>query len=83
MTQPAHPTPSKPIPITPSWGLNCITTACAATSHNAPGLKALGTMDKQPQRIPTWLSIDLTIIAVSVIIIAVGVWIGFEGPPFP
>ena len=40
-------------------------------------------MDKQPQRIPTWLSIDLAILAVSVIIIAAGVWIGFEGPPRP
>ena len=35
-------------------------------------------MDKQPQRIPTWLSIDLAILAVSVIIIAFGVWMGFE-----
>jgi hypothetical protein len=49
--------------------VNCIT-VCAATSQ--------GTMDKQPQRIPTWLSIDLAILAVSVII-----WIGFEGPPRP
>jgi hypothetical protein len=33
--------------------------------------------------IPTWLSIELAILAVSVIIIAAGVWIGFEGPPLP
>jgi len=41
-------------------------------------------MDKQRQRIPTWLTVDVTVIAVSLIIIAVGVWIiGFEGFALP
>jgi len=34
-------------------------------------------------RFPTWLTVDVTVIAISMIIIAVGVWIGFEGPSFP
>jgi hypothetical protein len=37
----------------------------------------------KPQRVPTWLTVDVTVIAVSMIIIAVGVWIGFEGPSLP
>jgi hypothetical protein len=37
-------------------------------------------MDKQPKRIPTRLSIDLTILAASAILIVVGVWIGVQGP---
>jgi len=40
-------------------------------------------MDMQSRRIPTWLTVDLTIIAVSMIMIAAGVWIGFEGPSLP
>jgi hypothetical protein len=40
-------------------------------------------MDKHLRRIPMWLTMDLTIIAVSAILIAVGVWIGFEGPSLP
>jgi len=36
-------------------------------------------MGKQRRRIPRWLSVDLMIFAVSLIIIAVGVWIGLEG----
>ena len=37
-------------------------------------------MDKQTKRIPNWLSIDLAILAASVIIIAAGVWVGLQGP---
>jgi hypothetical protein len=39
-------------------------------------------MGKQSPRIPTRLSLDFIILAVSIIIIAFGVWIGFEGAPF-
>ena len=35
-----------------------------------------------PKRVPMWLSVDLTILAVSVIILAAVMWIGFEGLPF-
>jgi hypothetical protein len=35
-------------------------------------------MGKQLKRMPRWLSVDLTILAVSLIIIAVGVWMGIE-----
>ena len=35
-------------------------------------------MGKQLKRMPRWLSVDLTIFAVSAIIIAFGVWMGFE-----
>jgi hypothetical protein len=35
-------------------------------------------MGKQLKRMPRWLSVDLTILAASVIIIAFGVWMGFE-----
>jgi thiamine transporter ThiT len=38
-------------------------------------------MKKQLRRIPKWLSVDLTLIAVSVIILAAGVWIGLAGMP--
>jgi hypothetical protein len=41
------------------------------------------TMDKQPTRIPTWLSVDLTMLAASVIIFAATIWIGFGFLPFP
>jgi hypothetical protein len=44
--------------------------------------KAHGTMGKQSQRISTRLSLDFIILAVSIVIIALGVWIGFEGAPF-
>jgi len=40
------------------------------------------TMDKQLKGIPSWLSVDLTILAASVVIFATVVWIGFEGPLF-
>jgi hypothetical protein len=35
-------------------------------------------MGKQLKRMPRWLSVDLTILAVSLIISAVGVWMGIE-----
>jgi len=63
-------------------GVTCFTCVTAFAVHNAPGLKAQ-TMDKHLRRIPMWLTMDLTIIAVSAILIAVGVWIGFEGPSLP
>lgn len=41
-------------------------------------------MDEQPStRMPAWLTIDVIIIAIGLVIIGIGVWIGFEGPPFP
>jgi len=34
-------------------------------------------MDEQPTtQIPSWLKIDLTIIALSAIVIAIGIWMG-------
>jgi hypothetical protein len=34
-------------------------------------------MDEQPTtQIPSWLTIDLTIIALSAIVIAIGIWMG-------
>ena len=63
--------------------MNCITIARAAPVDNVPGTQRRKTMDKQLIRMPRWLSVDLAIIAVSVILIAAGVWIGFEGPPLP
>jgi hypothetical protein len=35
-------------------------------------------MGKQLKRMPRWRSVDLTIFAVSLIIIAFGVWMGIE-----
>jgi len=40
-------------------------------------------MDRQQQRIPTWLTVDVTIIAASIIIIAAAIWIGFKGFALP
>ena len=40
-------------------------------------------MDKQPSRIPFSLTIDVTLIVVDVILVSVGVWLGFtELQPF-
>jgi len=36
-------------------------------------------MDRRTRRIPTWLTVDMTIIAASIIIIAAAMWFGFEG----
>ena len=42
------------------------------------------TMPEQPStRMPAWLTIDLAVIAISLIIIGIGIWIGFDGPAFP
>jgi hypothetical protein len=41
-------------------------------------------MDRQPRRIPTWLTVDnIAIIAASIIIIAAATWIGFESFALP
>jgi hypothetical protein len=32
-------------------------------------------MDEQPSAFPTWLTVDLTVIAISMIIIGIGIWI--------
>ena len=41
-------------------------------------------MDKQPStRVPAWLTIDVIIIALGLVIIGVGIWIGFDGRSFP
>ena len=41
-------------------------------------------MEEQPStRAPAWLTIDIMITVGAVIIIGIGIWIGFEGPPFP
>jgi len=40
-------------------------------------------MDEHPRHIPTWLAIDLSIIALSAVLIAVGIMIGFEGISLP
>jgi hypothetical protein len=37
-----------------------------------------------PQRsIPKWLTIDLAIIVLGLVIMGIGVWIGFDGHSFP
>ena len=36
-------------------------------------------MDKQPKRVPTWLSVNLAILAASAIMIVAGAWIGIQG----
>lgn len=33
-------------------------------------------MGKSAKSIPRWLTIDLTVIAISMLIIAIGIWIG-------
>ena len=43
------------------------------------GVQRRNTMDRRTRRIPTWLTVDMTIIAASIIIIAAAMWIGFEG----
>ena len=40
-------------------------------------------MDKLQQRIPTWLTVDVTIVTFSLIIIAAAVWIGLVGFALP
>jgi hypothetical protein len=40
-------------------------------------------MDKQSQRIPTRLWLDFMVLAASIIIIAFGVWIGFQDASLP
>jgi hypothetical protein len=59
--------------------VTCFTGFVTIAVHNVPGGKGAMTMDWQSRRIPTWLTVDLTIIAASIIMIAAAVWIGFEG----
>jgi hypothetical protein len=40
-------------------------------------------MHEQPSWIPNWLTIDFVLIVAGAIVIAIGIWIGFAGPPFP
>lgn len=35
------------------------------------------------RRIPTWLTTDLIIIVLGMVIIGVGIWIGFDGHSLP
>jgi hypothetical protein len=62
--------------------VTCFTGIAIIAVHNASGSLRRKPMGK-PQRFLTWLTVDVTVIAISMIIIAVGVWIGFEGPSFP
>jgi hypothetical protein len=40
-------------------------------------------MDKQPSRIPFWLTIDVTLVVIGLVLVSVGVWLGFtEIQPF-
>jgi hypothetical protein len=55
--------------------VNYLTFVSAAMVHDAPGHRRR-VMDEQPSTFPTWLTIDLTVIAVSVVIIGIGIWIG-------
>jgi hypothetical protein len=40
-------------------------------------------MDRRSRRIPTWLTVDVTIITLSLFIIAAAAWIGFVGFALP
>ena len=41
-------------------------------------------MDEQPStQIPAWLTIDIMVIVMSVVIIEIGIWIGLDGPALP
>jgi hypothetical protein len=51
--------------------------------HNAPGGQRRKTMDRRSRRIPTWLTVDMIILAASIIFIAAAMWIGFEGFALP
>ena len=36
-------------------------------------------MDKQPQtKIPLWLTVDVTIIVIGVVLVSLGAWLGFS-----
>ena len=42
-----------------------------------------GQMDKQPSRIPFSLTIDVTLIVIGLVLVSVGIWLGFtEIQPF-
>lgn len=34
-------------------------------------------MDKRPSSIPNWLSVDLTLIAIGIVLAVFGVWLGY------
>jgi hypothetical protein len=55
-----------------------ITSTRAALVHHVPGLKRRKTMKpskRLPKWIPMWLTIDVAIILVGMVIIAGGIWI--------
>jgi hypothetical protein len=63
--------------------LTVVTRFAAIAIHNAPGLEVQTMIERQPRRIPTWLTVDLTIIAASIIIIAAAMWVGLMGFALP
>lgn len=48
---------------------------CCPWSKVSPG-QGRKTMDEQPSAFRTWLTIDLSVIAISIVIIGIGIWIG-------
>ena len=38
---------------------------------------------RSDKRIPRWLTIDVVIIALGLVIIGAGIWVGFDGHSFP
>jgi hypothetical protein len=57
-------------------GVTCFTSTCAAPNHDVAGLKRRKTMtEKPPRQIPLWLTIDVLIILVGLVIITGGIWI--------
>jgi hypothetical protein len=63
--------------------VTCFTGFAPIAVHNVQGVQRRTTMDRQPRRIPTWLTVDMTVIGASIIIIAAAVWIGFRGFALP
>ena len=56
--------------------VTCLTSVSVSPVHDAPGLKGAGTMTEKPSRqIPLWLTIDVVIILIGLVIIAGGIWI--------
>jgi len=50
--------------------VTCFTGIAVIAVHNATGVQRRKTMDRRSRRIPTWLTVDLTIMAASIIAIA-------------
>ena len=57
----------------PHCSVTHITSTCAALVHHVPDFKRRKTM-KLSKRIPMWLTIDVAIILVGMVIIAGGIW---------